>query len=81
MDNFTMDSGTQQPNAYEIFRNKADKYLSEVTSSWSYHRQGGVQMFFPGSFQLCCTITEENFVRMQVWAHVFSGVKWKYFTN
>lgn len=33
MDSSTMDSGTQQQTAYEIFRNKADKYLSEVTSS------------------------------------------------
>lgn len=33
MDSSTMEGGTQQQTAYEIFRNKADKYLSEVTSS------------------------------------------------
>lgn len=75
MDSSTMDSGTQQQTAYEVFRNKADKYLSEVRSSSSYHRQGGTQMIFPGSFQLCCTVTEGNFVRMQLCALVFSGVK------
>lgn len=82
MDSSTMNHGTQQQTASKIFRNKADKCKPEVANhkkSQVYDTQERFPMIFPGSFQLCCTITEGSFVRMKVCGGVFSRVKWRYF--
>lgn len=53
MDSSTKNCETQQQTAYKIFRNTADKCMSEVTNhkkSQRYPRQGGFQMIFQVPF-------------------------------